>query len=171
MVKQIAVQTSLLRWVFAASIIFVSLGCDSKRGLKDASKNQIELAPLEIESLVDDIEWVRFVRNEWYEASELRLDDQRSVIHWKLFKSDPQLGIRLAIDLGVMAEPRGFTHFRINELNPGVIDAEVFEALEIEMGENGQLFVVNFFKKKPDRDDEVFEVKQMVALAKQRNLE
>lgn len=137
----------------AIVIVLIMLGCDSRQ---EQPSNQASGGGRQ--------RWTTIGKNEWYELSEFRAKVDESVVYCDFAKTDPQLGIGLAIDLAVLADSRGFTHFRRTEADPAEKYPQVLADINSDKRQS-DLFIVHFYHAKPDGHTDVFEVKSLMGLA------
>ena len=158
------------RFAFTFALILTICGCNPVRDPPTApNRNQAQQD--DSARGATEHEWASFATNEWYQLSELRITAKQSIVHWKITKPDPQLGIAVAVDLAVLAKPRGFTHFRVKQSDPYETHARFLNDLEIDEELINEIVVVDFYRGEPDQLDRVFDVEMMVTLAKQQDSE
>lgn len=157
----------MIRVVYPVTVMLAFCSCNSnhdqplvRNGLQMDRQNGT--TPDEIKH-----KWKRFAINDWYELSELRVNDKQSIIHWRIAKGDPQLGIGVASDIGVLAKRRGFTYFRLSQTDPTETHADYLTDIKFKENIINDLFVVDFFIAKPEKMDRVFDVAMMVMISEQ----
>ena len=130
----------------------------AKNGGKPLKKD--EALPGQIES-----GWKSVTIDDWQELFEFRVNKNQSVFGTKTFKSDANLAIGTFLDIGTVANEHGFTHLRVIQTTP----AKQFPQLNIEIQAAkkgiGEVFVVEFYAKKPADSDDVMEVASLVKIA------
>jgi len=120
-------------------------------------------------------QWTKVVENEWYILYELPTSKTQSVLNCTYLQLDAQLGIGIAIDVGVIANSRGFHYFQFSEYeSPSIkISESLRELRKLQPSEfkfDG-LFTINFLDSEAPDLENVMDVQSMVFLAKQRDIE
>ena len=118
-----------------------------------------------------DSGWKSVAKNEWYELLEFRVSKNQSIFNSNFSKSDAQLGIGIAIDIGVLASERGFTHFRVLEATPVEKFPKLIEEIQADKKSGDDMQIVEFYAEKPDDSDQVFDAAWATQMAKLRESE
>ena len=109
--------------------------------------------------------WKSVTIDDWQELFEFRVNKNQSVFGTKTFKSDANLAIGTFLDIGTVANEHGFTHLRVIQTTPAKQFPRLNIAIQAAEKGIGEMFVVEFYAKKPADSDDVMEVASLVKIA------
>ena len=130
------------------------------------------------QQLVRRGKWMTLTKNKWFELFELRLNDNESLVHVAFLQLDAQLGIGVAMEVGVASHFRGFEYFSVVDIEKQnllkKVDEDSIKSLQPLLPEDPETsgyFLVRFLHEKIDDSNHVFESRLMAQLSKQSDRE